>query len=57
MSKKQEIFGQGFLVKRGGEMKALLIYGGFILFEVVIITLAVLLTKYSKKHNPYGWYM
>ena len=38
-------------------MKALLIYGGFILFGFVIITLAVLTTKYSQKHNPYGWYM
>ena len=38
-------------------MKVLLIYGGFILFGVVIITLAVLTTKYAQKHNPYGWYM
>jgi hypothetical protein len=38
-------------------MTTLLIFGGLILFGVVIVTLAVLITKYSQKHNPYGWYM
>ena len=38
-------------------MTALLIYGGLILFVVVVVTLAVITTKYEQKHNPYEWYM
>ena len=37
-------------------MIALLVYGGAFLFEVVIITLGVLSTKYSQKHNPEDWW-
>ena len=38
-------------------MIALLVYGGAVLFEVVIITLGVLSTKYLKKHNPEDWWV
>ena len=37
-------------------MTALLIYGGLILFVVVVVTLAVITTKYSQKYNPDFWW-
>ena len=37
-------------------MTALLIYDGLILFVVVVVTLAVITTKYSQKHNPDFWW-
>ena len=37
-------------------MTALLIYGGFVLFVVAVVTLAVITTKYQQKHNPDFWW-
>lgn len=37
-------------------MTALLVYGGAVLFVVVVVTLAVITTKYSQKHNPEDWW-
>lgn len=38
-------------------MTALLVYGGAVLFMVLVVTLAVITTKYQQKHNPDEWYM
>jgi hypothetical protein len=42
--------------KRGGEMFTFLVYGGAVLFVVIVVTLAIITTKYSQKHNPDFWW-
>ena len=37
-------------------MITLLVYGGAILFVFVVVTLAIITTKYCQKHNPDDWW-
>ena len=46
----------GFCIKEiKRKMTVLLVYGGVVLFVFVVVTLAVITTKYSQKHNPEDW--